>query len=87
MNLMAQQNIPWVAGVLVVLCAVLWLLQGLLPPGKPWISEKTTRLSPMDMPDWYRIPIERGERYIELAPAGVLSEKGVNKKRAAIRGY
>jgi hypothetical protein len=44
-------------------------------------------LSPMDMPDWYRIPLERGERYIELGPVGILSGKQVTEKRAAVRGF
>jgi hypothetical protein len=84
---MARLDASWLAGFLVVLCAGLWFLHGMFPPTMRWLSQESTRLSPMDMPDWYRIPLERGERYIELGPVGILSGKQVTEKRAAVRGF
>jgi hypothetical protein len=85
--IMTRHNASWLAGFLVVLCAALWLLRGMSPSGLHLLSQETPQLSPMDMPDWYRIPMQHGAQFREIGAVSDLSDKQVTKKRMTVRGF
>ena len=82
---MARQDILGLVGLLVVLSVSLWLLRG--TAALPWVSHRVPQFSPMDMPDWYRLPLEQGNRYVAVEPTSKHPQKKLTEKRAAVRGF
>jgi hypothetical protein len=83
---MARLDASWLAGFLTVLCAFLWLIGGTLPSRRFWFSQRVERLSPMDMPDWYRIPLASGAHYESSGPT-IVEHQWIKQKQLAVRGF
>lgn len=95
--MMLRPFVPMLTGFLILACVWLWTFARLGPQnmmvqsqthGHSQNAQLRNGRSPMDMPDWYRRPLEQGARYVEIGPMRLADEKSVQTHRkAAVRGY
>lgn len=83
---------PLLTGFLILVCVWLWTFAR--PDRQQTAMLNRTghaqlERSPMDMPAWYRKPLQHGARYIEIGPMRLAKEPPNQKhhKTSAVRGY